>query len=757
MSRPHVCFISTSDVMAPHAEINPQDITERARRDLLQLLEGVRKATWTLVPGKKNLVIEKSLAGPIGLLVKFSTLQEYGVDKVFYVENRNRREAKGCPTHSCQSMQHESLTLSVAPPFREMLSLHANISVEQISQIRQESKTDHEFSVFWVPRRTLVSDRILEENGVLGEVTIGECPLFLIPLEYLVQMEIRAVLTAGQRKDPTSIFLTAKALMRLQKSTGLFPRILGKGDNAKKLADLLIRMRSEEEVSASSATTKSPSTFGLTPSAVVENVVIIDREVDFFTPLMTQLTYEGLIDEVFGVRHNQTEVDTSIVGAAPQTQKPQGAAAAAGNSTQAATKRRIQLDSSDKLYPQLRDCNFAVVGPLLNRTARRLQADYESRHKADQSISDLKTFVAKLPSYQAEQASLKIHTSMAEEIMKTTRSEIFGRVLEVQQNFAAGADPNSMNDNLEELIARDIPLSTILRLLSLESCVGGGIRPRELENLKRQIMYAYGHQHLLTFAALEKMGLVVQRQSNTGYLNPMGGVNSGNTDYNSVRKTLKLFVDEVDEQDPTDISCWLDFPTQGLQAHLTPMEQLQMLHPLRKHPDGKALKMCLRGSRALPSMKCRRALMQRRRRRDKRLEAVLVVAARLRSFMGEQLGEKKKIVVVTTGLGAASRCIVNINDAEMVLCKEPPPENFEPKLEALLSRSFLSTRPSELPPISFSLLNARLLGSSSLLSGFDSLCCAINDGPLALSCICSRMRLASASFSLFLAASLASK
>jgi hypothetical protein len=34
-----------------------------------------------------------------------------------------------------------------------------------------------------VPRRTLVSDRILEENGVLGEVTIGECPLFLIPLE----------------------------------------------------------------------------------------------------------------------------------------------------------------------------------------------------------------------------------------------------------------------------------------------------------------------------------------------------------------------------------------------------------------------------------------------------------------------------------------------------------------------------------------------------------------------------------------------
>lgn len=41
------------------------------------------------VRGKKNLVIEKALAGPIGILVKFSTLQEHGVDKVFIVENDN--------------------------------------------------------------------------------------------------------------------------------------------------------------------------------------------------------------------------------------------------------------------------------------------------------------------------------------------------------------------------------------------------------------------------------------------------------------------------------------------------------------------------------------------------------------------------------------------------------------------------------------------------------------------------------------------
>lgn len=34
-------------------------------------------------------MIERSLAGPIGVVVKVSTLQDYGVDKFFFLENGN--------------------------------------------------------------------------------------------------------------------------------------------------------------------------------------------------------------------------------------------------------------------------------------------------------------------------------------------------------------------------------------------------------------------------------------------------------------------------------------------------------------------------------------------------------------------------------------------------------------------------------------------------------------------------------------------
>ncbi|CAK1363262.1 unnamed protein product [Cercospora beticola] len=521
--------------MAAHSAakaINTQEITDKARRELLLLLESVR--------GKKNLVIEKSLAGTIGLIVKFSTLQEYGVDKPFFLEN-----------HNVDSSQRNIVFMVRGENARKI-----RMVAEQIKLIRTESKIEHDFTIIWVPRRTLVSNMILEEHGVLGEATITELHLNFVALEPdVLSLELDdAFSSLTLRKDPTSIFASAKALMLLQKQYGLIPRIFGKGDNAKQLADLLLRMRQEDDVNASADPSNTCLTsFGLTPSSLIENLIIIDREIDLLTVLSTQLTYEGLLDEVFGIANNTTEVDSSILGGAPPaaSQQQNGSTPA----PTAATKRKVVLDSNDKLYPDLRDANFATVGPALNRIARRLASDSESMHNKDQTVADLKNVVAKLPSYQAESTSLKIHTSLAEEIMKITRSESFGRMLEVQQNFLAGTDATTLHENIEELIARDAPLSTVLRLLCLESCVMNGLRQRDLDHFKRQLLQAYGYQHLLTLADLEKMGLFVPRESHRGYLNPIAGsAGQTATDWNAVRKSLQLWTDDVKEADPEDIA-----------------------------------------------------------------------------------------------------------------------------------------------------------------------------------------------------------
>lgn len=434
-----------------------------------------------------------------------------------------------------------------------ILPLCAYTLLDHIKRMQRESQTGHEFSIFWVPRRTLVSEKILEDAGVLGDTSIAEFPLYFIPLEKdLLSLELND--SFGDlylRKDPTPTFLLARALMLIQQKHGLFPRITGKGDNAKRLAELLARMR--QELVAGEDTNESIK-LGLTPSTTIESVIVIDREVDYATPLLTQLTYEGLIDEVVGIQNNQADVDSSIVGAAPQAAP--GSSKALGGAPAQAKKRKIQLDSSDKLYDQLRDTNFAIVGSLLNKVARRLQTDYDSRH-GSKTTAELRDFVNKLPGYQAEQQSLKIHTGLAEEIMKHTRTDQFGRLLEVQQNLAAGADPSSQHDAIEELISRDAPITEVLRILCLESCMSGGIKPRELENFKKMILHAYGYQHILTLNALEKLQLLLSRSSPMASMIPMSGAGTSTgtkTNYTYLRKALRLIVDEVNEHNPNDIA-----------------------------------------------------------------------------------------------------------------------------------------------------------------------------------------------------------
>lgn len=419
--------------------------------------------------------------------------------------------------------------------------------------MQRESQTGHEFSIFWVPRRTLVSEQILEQAGVLGDTSIAEFPLYFLPLEQdLLSLELEDSFTdLYLRQDPTPTFLLARALMLIQQKHGLFPRITGKGDHAKRLADLLARMR--RELIASDDTSDN-SKLGLTPSTTIEGLIVIDREIDYATPLLTQLTYEGLIDEVVGIQNNYIDVDTSIVGAAPQP--AQAASKTVGAAPAQPKKRKILLDSTDKLYGQLRDTNFAIVGSLLNKVARRLQTDYDSRH-GTKSTAELREFVNKLPGYQAEQQSLKTHTGLAEEIMKHTRTDQFSRLLEAQQNLAAGADPSSQHDAIEELIARNAPLSEVLRVLCLDSCISGGIKPRELESFKKMILQAYGYQHLLTLGALEKLQLLLSRSSPVAVMIPIAGAGSNTgtkTNYAYLRKALRLIVDEVNEHDPNDIA-----------------------------------------------------------------------------------------------------------------------------------------------------------------------------------------------------------
>lgn len=182
---------------------------------------------------------------------------------------------------------------------------------------------------------------------------------------------------------------------------------------------MLLRMRREQSVTdevLSTTSAKTPSLLNCI-SNHIDQFIIIDRNVDLVTPLCTELTYEGLIDETIGIKHCFVELDASLVNPAqpaaasnnkgiPMPSTP--TATAANNTTSSATKKKkYVLNSSDKLFSQLRDQNFAVVGGMLNKIAKRINENYEERHHA-KTVAQIRDFVGRLGELQQEHQSLKI-------------------------------------------------------------------------------------------------------------------------------------------------------------------------------------------------------------------------------------------------------------------------------------------------------------------------------------------------------------
>jgi hypothetical protein len=113
--------------------------------------------------------------------------------------------------------------------------------------------------------------------------------------------------------DETVIFDSAQALLTIQKLYGTFPQIIGKGDYAQVLStsgcrypwSLMESQRLATLLTRQNAMAMSKSSpDGRQPSASkIDSLIILDRRVDMITPLLTQLTYEGLVDELIGIKN----------------------------------------------------------------------------------------------------------------------------------------------------------------------------------------------------------------------------------------------------------------------------------------------------------------------------------------------------------------------------------------------------------------------------------------------------------------------
>ena len=482
--------------------INVGLIRELARKELLECLD--------ICSGNKALVWDVKLVGQFGLIAEYSRLKQHGVIQMLQLKHG--------------PLQHLNVD-HVIYLVRPQISLMNMIA----SNLKEEKKDNKEYHLIFYPRRSMLCERKLQDLGVYGSfstVTEYTSDLFALDCDVLSMEWDTSFAECYLDNDFTSMFHAAKALMTIQALFGVIPNVYGLGKAAKLVFDLICRMRRE-------LAGDEPH---ITPQ--IDCLLLIDRSVDLLTPFMTQLTYEGLLDEIFGINNNAIKVP-------PEKFVQQSANGSSTSQQQLADNltepKTFVLNSGEELFSKLRDKNFNAVGPTLSKSAKSLTAQFDERHKA-KTVGEIKQFVDKLPHLQAARTSQSIHTSMAELIKKETDKESFMTTVHNEHDLVNGVDTDKSNQYIEDCIARQEPLVKVLRLIAIQSNCNNGLKPKIYEFYKREIFQTYGYHHIQTMNNLEKLGVI----------KPYGGY--GNRNYNVVRKTLKLTVEAVDEQNPNDIA-----------------------------------------------------------------------------------------------------------------------------------------------------------------------------------------------------------
>eukprot|EP01006_Ploeotia_vitrea_P019581 TRINITY_DN51791_c0_g1_i1.p1 TRINITY_DN51791_c0_g1~~TRINITY_DN51791_c0_g1_i1.p1 ORF type:complete len:631 (-),score=70.58 TRINITY_DN51791_c0_g1_i1:50-1711(-) len=405
------------------------------------------------------------------------------------------------------------------------------IIASHIRHMSKNSASTKHFYIYMIPRKTLICEHILETEGVLGRnVHVHEFELDLVPLDDdVISMEMemcfRECFLEG---DNSSLYYIARALMKMQTFFGLFPRISAKGRCAKQVAQSLLRMR--KEVSGDALDSIPPE---------IHQLYLIDRDVDLISPFVTQLTYEGLVDEFWGIKTGVFELPEAIAAKREAAKQANAPKEQQQPIEQKKKVHKMALNGNDSVFVELRDKNFISVPAVLNQKAQAIAETENKRHTMKQ-VSEISNFIKKLPELQIEKDNLATHIEITAKIREKTTAPEFRKLVHYEQDLLLGAEEKSIQEYVEECINKNEDFQKVLRLLTLLSLVSNGLKPKQWDFFRKEIMQTYGYEAILTLDNMEKVGLLKKHE--------------GKKTFEGIRKGFKLWVDDLDESNPNDIA-----------------------------------------------------------------------------------------------------------------------------------------------------------------------------------------------------------
>lgn len=177
------------------------------------------------------------------------------------------------------------------------------------------------------------------------------------------------------------------------------------------------------------------------------NLYIFDRRCDAITPLLMNWTYRAMLHELLTIQRSQIDL-TNVPGIDLEMQK-------------------ISLDADfDDFYAENMLLNYGDVSSNAQKLIQKFQKEKSAQSKID-SISDMKAFLERYPTFKKLQSMTSKHLTLIGELQKRVNSSKLFKVSEYEQNLVSGNCSNMVSEFLEIIKDGNVKDKDCLKLAAM--------------------------------------------------------------------------------------------------------------------------------------------------------------------------------------------------------------------------------------------------------------------------------------------------
>lgn len=415
-------------------------------------------------PEDKIMVIDKSITNVINYALPLTEFKKFGVKEIFHTKSFTKHSNK--------------YYIYLIPPNKESISFIYNNK-----NFLMDHCNKHIICFFGI--RDIGVESSLNNSYIWDYVTIEELNIDIVPVEYdCMNMHIsKSMIKIFCEKDMRIMRKITKSIEFIQRIYGPINDIVSVGNLSKEIKEMIL-------------IDNKINNYG--KQSLIKRMVLFDRTVDTITPCLSQLIYEGMIDDFFGIENGSTVIDD----------------------------KKIPLNSTYEFYQIVRNKHINVFNNFLKSQIECSNIDINVKNmfngKMDQEVTQFVLDTAK--KRKAINEYLAMHIAIKKELYAEINDNFNKNTMTIEQLILTAQENEGMFRNLfgNEISAtenkifnfieesmEDNNLDDIIAILSLYLQIHGKNNEKTTALIDK-LMGKYNCGHIMK--NLAKLGLLGNKQ-----------------------------------------------------------------------------------------------------------------------------------------------------------------------------------------------------------------------------------------------------